>query len=155
MRFWFSAGVPSAECRWTGWFALWGFIAGALGVVLAVALFYTVIITTLPADIDTELERTATIALSLAHLPLALLEGLFTALLVSYLRRVKPELIEGTFGRNRTRVDTPAGQPEFVAPVHRATVPRRIVRTPAPQTLRRGPVSTSMPISIRPFTVGP
>lgn len=116
----------------TGWFALWGFIAGALGVVLAVALFYTVIITTLPADIDTELERAATIALSLAHLPLALLEGLFTALLVSYLRRVKPELIEGTFGRNRTRVDTPAGQPEFVAPVHRATVPRRIVRTPAP-----------------------
>jgi cobalt/nickel transport system permease protein len=120
---------PNASSRW---FALWGFVAGASGVVLAVGIFYTVIITTLPADIDADLERTATIALSLAHLPLALVEGLFTALLVSYLRRVKPELIEGNFGRKSTAPNTASHQQQFKTPPQRTTMPRRTIRTPAP-----------------------
>jgi cobalt/nickel transport system permease protein len=35
-------------------------------------------------------------ALTLAHAPLILIEGLFTALIVVFLQRVKPELLEAS-----------------------------------------------------------
>lgn len=114
-----------------GWFATWGFIAATLAIVLAVVIFYTLIITTLPADIDSDLERQATIALSLAHLPLALVEGLFTALLVGYLRRVKPEMINHALVRKSAETSGRAYPPE-APPPRRTTVPRRITnRAPA------------------------
>ena len=73
-----------------------GFLAGAIGVGLSVLLFYGFIILTIPADIiDPAAERRATLILSLSHLPLLLVEGALTAALVTYLMRVKPELLQG------------------------------------------------------------
>ncbi len=72
---------------------LFGFLAGSIGILLAVLMFYSIIITTIPADIDVQLEQRLTTVFAIAHLPIAVLEGVFTALLVPYLRRVRPDMI--------------------------------------------------------------
>lgn len=69
---------------------LGAFLAIALGAVMAALL----LIYTMPAYLDAAAERSAVIVLSLAHLPVALLEGVFTAMVVLFLLRVKPELLE-------------------------------------------------------------
>ena len=78
--------------RWTSMFA---FISGAVGLGLAALIAMTILIATIPDTLDVSAERDAIITLTLAHVPLALIEGAFAALLVSYLLRVKPELIDG------------------------------------------------------------
>lgn len=72
-----------------------GFVAGAGGVALAVLIFYSVLITTIPLTINVDQERVAITALALAHIPLMVLEGLFTMLVVLFLQRVRPELLDG------------------------------------------------------------
>jgi cobalt/nickel transport system permease protein len=67
-----------------------GFLAVALGAVMAAL----VLIYTIPAHLDAAAERAAVTALAVAHLPLALLEGVFTAMVILFLLRVKPELLE-------------------------------------------------------------
>lgn len=62
-------------------------VSGALAA--ALLLIYTI-----PAQLDVAAERAAIITLAGAHLPVALLEGVFTALVVLFLLRVKPELLE-------------------------------------------------------------
>lgn len=79
---------------WDGAFA---FLAGGIGVGLAVLFFYTVMINSIPADLNVAAERAAITTLSLAHSPLIVVEGLITALLVIYLKRVKPELLGGLY----------------------------------------------------------
>ncbi len=69
------------------------FVGGFLGVVIAVLLFYGTVIGTLPAEINVELERQATGLLALSHLPIALIEGIFMVLIVAYLHRVQPALL--------------------------------------------------------------
>jgi cobalt/nickel transport system permease protein len=66
------------------------FLAIALGALAAALL----LIYTIPAQLDVAAERAAIITLAAAHLPIALLEGVFTALVVIFLLRVKPELLE-------------------------------------------------------------
>jgi cobalt/nickel transport system permease protein len=78
--------------RWTSFFA---FISGALGLGLAALIAMTILVATIPAHLDVDAERDAIYSLTLAHGPLALIEGAFAAMLVSYLQRVKPELIDG------------------------------------------------------------
>jgi cobalt/nickel transport system permease protein len=78
---------------WTG---IFGFLGGALGLGIAVLLAFTILITTIPGNIDVAAERSSIMALTLAHVPLILIEGLFTALVVVFLQRVKPELLEGS-----------------------------------------------------------
>ncbi len=73
--------------------SLFAFLAGAVGLGLAAAIFLVLIITTIPGELDVNTERNAIYALMLAHLPLMLIEGAFTAMLVLFLNRVKPELI--------------------------------------------------------------
>ncbi|MDM8519274.1 cobalt transporter CbiM [Anaerolineales bacterium HSG6] len=75
--------------------ALFGFLGGMLGQGFAVLLFYGILVITIPADIDATTEQTAITLLSLAHLPVMLLEGTLTAMLVLFLKRVKPELLGG------------------------------------------------------------
>lgn len=70
-----------------------GFVGGFLGVVLAASIYYGFIIATIPAEIDRAAEINATILLCVSHLPVALVEGAFTAYLVSYLRRTRPGLL--------------------------------------------------------------
>jgi len=74
---------------------LCAFLAGALGIGLAAAAAMTILITTMPAGISTEAERTSIYALTLAHVPLMVIEGAFTALVALFLQRVKPMLLEG------------------------------------------------------------
>ena len=76
---------------WTG---LFGFLAGAGGLGLAALISFTLLITTIPAHLDVEAERASIYALTLAHVPLMVIEGIFTALVVLFLQRVKPELLE-------------------------------------------------------------
>lgn len=75
--------------------AIFGFLAGATGIALGIAAFYTIMITTIPADINVVQEQAAITALTLAHIPLMIIEGIFTAMLAVFLLRVKPELLGG------------------------------------------------------------
>jgi len=78
--------------RWS--LALFAFLGGALGLGIAALIFFTLVVTTVPADFDGAVEKTAILGLSLAHIPLMAVEGLFTALLALFLQRVKPELLQ-------------------------------------------------------------
>lgn len=77
---------------WDGAFA---FISGGLAILLSVGLFYTVMVSSIPATLDIGAERAAITTLSLAHLPLIFAEGLITALLFTYLKRVRPDMLKG------------------------------------------------------------
>ena len=74
--------------------AVFAFLGGATGVGLAATIALVLLITTIPAHLSAESERTAIYALILAHVPLMILEGIFTALVVLFLHRVKPDLLE-------------------------------------------------------------
>ena len=76
--------------RWTMLFA---FFAGALGVGLSTLLFYGIVVTNIPADLDVMAERSAIGILVLAQLPLTIIEGAFTAMLIAFLEQVKPDLL--------------------------------------------------------------
>jgi cobalt/nickel transport system permease protein len=73
--------------------ARFAFLGGALGLGLAAAIAFPTLIYTIPGNIDAAAERASITVLLLAHLPLMFIEGAFTAMLVSFLYRVKPELI--------------------------------------------------------------
>lgn len=75
---------------WAGFF---GFLAGGSAVALSATIFLSVVLFTLPADINQNLEQASLWALLFAHIPLVILEGIFTAMVVVFLQRVKPELI--------------------------------------------------------------
>lgn len=75
--------------------ALFGFLAGAGGIGLAAVAAFVILITSIPAHINVEAERASIYALTLAHIPLMVIEGIFTALVALFLQRVKHELLEG------------------------------------------------------------
>ncbi|MGG6240169.1 cobalt transporter CbiM [Nodosilinea sp. AN01ver1] len=76
----------------TGVFA---FLGGALGLGIAALIFLALIIFNIPAELNAGAEQAAVLTLSVGHIPLAIVEGIFTAMLVLFLRRAKPELLEG------------------------------------------------------------
>lgn len=69
------------------------FVGGSVALVLTAFIFTGLIITTIPAEFSAQTEQIAVTTLAIAHVPIALLEGAFTAMLVLFLQRVKPELI--------------------------------------------------------------
>jgi len=75
--------------------AVFAFLGVSLGLGMSALIFLTLVITNIPADFDARAERSAILTLSVGHVPLMLLEGVFTALLVLFLQRAKPELLEG------------------------------------------------------------
>ncbi|HIK43660.1 MAG TPA: energy-coupling factor ABC transporter permease, partial [Leptolyngbyaceae cyanobacterium M65_K2018_010] len=75
--------------------AVFAFLGGALGLGLAALIFLSLVILNIPAEVDARAEQGAVLALSLGHVPLMVVEGLFTAILVLFLQRVKPELLGG------------------------------------------------------------
>ncbi len=83
-------GRPSRV--WTGVF---GFLAGAGGLGLSILIALALLITTIPGHLDVEAERASITALTLAHVPLMAIEGAFTTLVVLFLERVRPEMLEG------------------------------------------------------------
>ncbi|TVQ10199.1 MAG: cobalt transporter CbiM [Leptolyngbya sp. DLM2.Bin27] len=87
-----AVGKMLAEPTRTGVFA---FLGGAVGLGLAALIFLALIVLNIPAELDAGAERAAVVTLTIAHIPLAMVEGIFTAMLVLFLRRAKPELLEG------------------------------------------------------------
>lgn len=75
------------------WTNIFAFVGGAIGLGLAAGIAFTILIASIPAYMDIEAERAAITALTLAHVPLALIEGVFTALIIAFLLRVRPELV--------------------------------------------------------------
>jgi cobalt/nickel transport system permease protein len=76
---------------------LFAFMAGGLAVGLSTVIFFMLIVTTIPADVDITLERSATVILVISQIPLMLIEGAFTSMVVLFLYQVKPGLIEGFY----------------------------------------------------------
>lgn len=73
-----------------------GFLAGVVAIGVSVAIFVGILVTNLPADfISVTAERAAIYTLAIAHLPLLGIEGAITALLVVFLRRVRPGILDG------------------------------------------------------------
>ncbi len=87
LRFKFGGDSPATLARFA-------FLGGALGLGLTAAIAFPTLIYTIPGNIDVAAERAGIIALLVAHIPLMVIEGFFTAMLVSFLYRVKPELIQ-------------------------------------------------------------
>jgi len=73
---------------------IFSFLAGAIGVGLSALIFFTLIVFTIPSTLNQGAEQSFLTALMIAHVPLILLEGVFTVLLCFFLMRVKPELLE-------------------------------------------------------------
>ncbi len=74
--------------------AIFGFLAGAVAIVLSVVMFVVILINFLPADLDIATERAAIYTLAIAHLPIMAIEGVITSLVAVFLQRVRPELLE-------------------------------------------------------------
>lgn len=72
---------------------VFGFLAGFVAIGLSVAMFAAILLTSLPADLNAAVEQTAIFALAIAHLPLMIIEGIITAFLVIFLRRVRPAML--------------------------------------------------------------
>ncbi len=77
--------VPNAVLGFAG-----SFVAVALGALLAALL----IVATVPAYLDASVERAAVTGLLAAHIPLGVIEGVFTAMVVLFLLRVQPDLLK-------------------------------------------------------------
>jgi cobalt/nickel transport system permease protein len=68
-------------------------IAGIGGVVLSIAVFAALVLAALPDGVSAQAERAALLALALAHLPLALVEGVVVFSVLRVLRRIEPGLL--------------------------------------------------------------
>lgn len=72
-------------------FKLFAFISGMLGLGLSVFLLMLAFL----AGFEVASEQQPIMLILLAHIPLMLIEGYFTLMLASFLRRIKPEIVEG------------------------------------------------------------
>lgn len=80
-------------------YGLLGGLAGFVGVMGAALLFFALVILTIPADMNAGTEQAAISLMTLVNLPLAILEGLFTASFVVFILRTKPDLLDGPSGQ--------------------------------------------------------
>jgi len=71
-----------------------GFIIGALSVGLSVLLFFLIVYFSMPATIDANAEKIALYGILIANVPLMIIEGIVTAIVLAYLTGVKPEILE-------------------------------------------------------------
>jgi len=70
-----------------------GFLAGLVAIGISVALFVVILLSNIPTDLNAAVEQAAIFTLAVAHLPLMLIEGVITALIVIFLRRVRPTML--------------------------------------------------------------
>lgn len=82
---------PGHKQRWT---KILAFLSGATAILLSATMFASIAIATISPELDAGTERAA-IYLSLgSYLIQALVEGTFTVMIVSFLEKVKPELLK-------------------------------------------------------------
>ena len=72
-----------------------GFAAGSIAVGISVAMFVGILLTNLPAELNAATERAAIFALAAAHVPMIFIEGTITALVATFLQRVRPGILDG------------------------------------------------------------
>lgn len=89
----FRSGYPRLTGRKWGLPVL-GFITGVVGIGLSLLLFLLTLINFIPASVDPVAEKAAVYATVIAHLPLVAMEGVFSALVMGYLHKIKPELLQ-------------------------------------------------------------
>jgi cobalt/nickel transport system permease protein len=87
----FTQPLERKQGRWTAVFA---FIAGSGAIAISASIFTLVTLATISEDIDAKAEQTITFLALGGYGIQALLEGTFTVMVVSFLQRVKPELLE-------------------------------------------------------------
>ncbi len=75
--------------------ATFGALGSATATAVSVLIFYTLLVTTISTNIDAATEQTMIAITSFSHLPVLLIEAALTAMLVVYLLRVKPALLQG------------------------------------------------------------
>ncbi|GAB4279264.1 MAG: cobalt transporter CbiM [Oscillatoriaceae cyanobacterium] len=80
--------------------SLFAFLAGAGGLGMTMVMFFAITIMGITADIDAGAERAAILALLISHIPLIVIEGIFTTLVVNFLSKVKPEILHITSQSN-------------------------------------------------------
>jgi cobalt/nickel transport system permease protein len=73
---------------------IFAFVAGALSLGMAATMFTVLMVTTIPADIDVETEKIGIYVALVGYSIQMVIEGIFTVMLVSFLEKVKPELLE-------------------------------------------------------------
>ncbi len=73
------------------------FVTGSMGTALSVILFVLILINFIPANINAEAEKIAIYTGAAAHIPLVIIEGILTAFVLNYIRKVKPELLDTNF----------------------------------------------------------
>lgn len=83
--------------------AIFGALGSATATGLTVLIFYTLLITTIPASLDGTIEQAAIAVTSLSHIPVLLIEATLTVMLVLFLLRVKPMLLDG-FGADKKQM---------------------------------------------------
>ncbi len=69
------------------------FSAGAGSVLLSAMMMASLLVLTIPEHLPAETEHQALRMMVLAHVPIAAIEGVFTAMVVSFLSKVKPEML--------------------------------------------------------------
>lgn len=74
--------------------SVFAFLGGALGLGLGAVIAFSLLVATIPTYIDVSAERAAITSLTVAHIPLAIIEGVFTLLIISFLLRVRPDMVE-------------------------------------------------------------
>lgn len=88
MRDWSGAPTPRKNMAFA-------FLAGASAICLSVALFSVILFTNMPAHMSAVAEQRAVLTLMAAHVPLMVLEGLISAMLVAFFLRIRPDILEG------------------------------------------------------------
>lgn len=74
---------------------IFAFVAGCSGVGISACIFWSLVITNIPANLEASTEKLTISLLLLSHIPLMLIEGTFTTMVVNFIHKVKPELISG------------------------------------------------------------
>ena len=76
---------------WTG---IFGFFAGAGALAISASLFAIVLVTNISSELDVQTEQIAISIALVVYTIQATIEGIFTVMLLFYLEKVKPELLE-------------------------------------------------------------
>jgi len=58
-------------------------------------MFVVILLTNLQAELNVSTERAAIFALATAHVPVIFIEGTITALVATFLQRVRPRILNG------------------------------------------------------------
>ena len=70
-------------------------LAGVVAMGVSVAMFVVILINNIPAELNVVSERAAILALATAHVPVMFIEGTITALVTTFLQRVRPKILDG------------------------------------------------------------